>query len=1247
MRQVEVNFEIIGMLKARKLLTATAVSLALMSTASHALTLGDIEMRSALNQPMSAQIRLQTTGPSEVDGLIVKLASEEAFSRAGLERNATLNDLRFDLDTTIPSAPVIRISSRQPVLEPFLNFLLEVDWPQGRMVREYTVLLDPPVFISPADSQRATISENDVQRATDLSGGVPVAIDRSSGADFISSDQFTFDESSVAVIGDGAEVGDEVVADSFAGSSVEIVDFNESQSVSTGVASETFVIDGSAGSFQSLSSDGEFTVIDATGGSGEYIDGQDSFVGGFEGETVDIIGAGDSGVVTLTDSSVSDFSTASFGTETIDGFNVEVIGDTREVSDSGVASGTSGSFTGGVSNGEVVVRKGDTLFEIANRNKAAGVTTQQMMLALLEANQQAFINGNLNLVKAGAVLRIPDSGEANVVSQSQAVAEVAEQDQLWREYSRGARSSTPSRVASTDSTERTGSTPSRETTAATTATTATAADTDATGSSAGSGDEPLSAQEILEQARRELEEARGELRLVGDNEASATASSTSANESDQPDTENLSEINRKLQLAREELEASRLKTEELQSRDDALQGTAERMDSLVNLRQNEVAKLEQQLSDARNGADSLTESSDSDATGEDSNAAQVELIEEGSDAAQNAGSEAATAVDNAASSASRIVQPVESGADAPWWKSLLGDKKMLLAGGVGLLALLGLLFTMFRKRKSRDDQFDAFDEDDVEFMDDEYDGNALVDTNAEGYVEETGFEQHVEDTRGHGAATAAVGGTAAAAVAGAAMSRGAAAEDDYADSDMSQQFDETSLDGIPGMPESENNLDASFENAVAGGVASAEDASELNADDTMSEADVYIAYGLHGQAEDLLTKAIAENPDQPEYQYKLMQTYHSQNNMAAFDTAAEKYHRQFGGENSPNWNEISSLGTELSPSNPLFSGGGAVQSVGRGDLNAPKLDDNDFLTSGGDSAASSTVRDFSAENFTDESDLMDQTMDPGAAFAESDLEATGDFTQLAQDIRGSSSDTLDFPDSRGAAPDGAGLQDELGGLLGGAQDKAGSAVSGIGDGIGDAAGNLTSGLGDKVSGLGGAAGDAASGLGDKASGFGDKASLAVGGAATGLAGLAGGAAAMAGFGKSEANEATGDGSIEFDSSIESTELDLNAQIPGATPIGSSPVADDLTLDLDQLSGDLELNAADSGLEMPDLTSSDLTADDSFSLGNADEMDTMMDLAKAYIDMGDNDSASSALGEIVKSGNPEQRSEAETLLRKIS
>ncbi len=1201
-----------------------------MSSASHALTLGDIEMRSALNQPMSAQIRLQTSNPAEVDGLIVKLASPEAFSRAGLERNATLNDLRFDVDTSIPTAPVILITSRTPVLEPFLNFLLEVDWPQGRMVREYTVLLDPPVFLSPADSQRASTSGLDVQRADDLSG-VPVAIDRTSGADFIGAEDYSFDESSVAIIGGTGEVGDDLVlnpgaSDFNAGSvetgSVEIIDIDSNQTVGSTFDAETVVIDGSAGSFQSGTNAGEIVVLDATGGSGEFIDGQGSFPA-----NVELV---EDSVVSLTDSSVSDFSTSSFTTESIGGFNVEVIGDTNEVGDD---VGGTGGFSGNtVASGEVVVRRGDTLFEIANRSKGAGVTTQQMMIALLEANQQAFINGNMNLVKAGAVLSIPETGTASAVSQAQALAEVAEQEQLWREYRRGTRSTTPTRVASnepaapsaSDTANNTanGSSPAADTSAAADTT---ALDTDATDEDAQA---PLSAQEILEQARRELEQARGELRLVGENEPSDTATSTSADETDQPDTENLSDINRKLQLAREELEASRLRTEELQSRDDALQGTTERMDSLVNLRQNEVAKLEQQLSDARRSG------ADSDATGtapEDNSLTQVEIIEDqtSTTAGSDTSSAAVTATPADTSSSTRVIQPVDSSSDAPWWKTLLGDQKMLIAGGVGLLALLGLLFTVFRKRKPRD-QFDAFDEDDVEFMDDEYDGNALVDTQADDYLGEAGLEHAEQDSSsGIGTAAAAAGGTAAAVAAGAVMTGAADASEDNLDA----QFDEASLGEI-GV--GNTSLDDAFESATEGSsglsdeIESAADGEqEINADDTISEADVYIAYGLHGQAEDLLQKAISENPDQPEYQYKLMQTYHAQNNAGAFDSAAENYHQQFAAEGSPNWAEIASMGAELSPSNPLYSGnGGTVESIGRGDLDAPKLSENDFMTDG--EGASSTVRDFSDQSLSgDVPDMMDQTLDPGAAFAESDLEATGDFTQIAQEIREGSTDTLTFPGSEPEAPEAAGtLKDDLGGFLGGAKDKAGAVTGGIGD--------------------------AASDLGDKASGLGDKASLAVGGAATGLAGVAGGAAAMVGLGKSDdSNADSGDGSIEFDTSIEATALDIEAQKPGAAPLTnvSSSVADDLTLDLDQLSGDLEMDSAElsanSGLEMPDLNAADLTADDSLSLGNADEMDTMMDLAKAYIDMGDNDSASSALGEIVKSGNPEQRTEAETLLRKIS
>jgi len=117
-----------------------------------------------------------------------------------------------------------------------------------------------------------------------------------------------------------------------------------------------------------------------------------------------------------------------------------------------------------------------------------------------------------------------------------------------------------------------------------------------------------------------------------------------------------------------------------------------------------------------------------------------------------------------------------------------------------------------------------------------------------------------------------------------------------------------------------------------------------------------------------------------------------------------------------------------------------------------------------------------------------------------------------------------------------------------------------------------------------------------------------------------------------------------------TSLDLDTK-------GNTALAEDLTVDLDQLSGDMELDSTEllddsldsaAGLEFDSTGISDdtlLAGTD--SLESVDEMDTMMDLAKAYIDMGDNDSASSALDEIVKSGNPQQVSEAETLKQKIS
>lgn len=121
----------------------------LVPLAGHALGLGEIELRSALNQPFAADIPLALDPSDDPAAVQVRLAPPETFARFGLDRPAFLADLRFAVDAGAGS-PVIRVASGRPVSEPFVSILLEVTWPKGRLLREYTVLLDPPAFAAPA-----------------------------------------------------------------------------------------------------------------------------------------------------------------------------------------------------------------------------------------------------------------------------------------------------------------------------------------------------------------------------------------------------------------------------------------------------------------------------------------------------------------------------------------------------------------------------------------------------------------------------------------------------------------------------------------------------------------------------------------------------------------------------------------------------------------------------------------------------------------------------------------------------------------------------------------------------------------------------------------------------------------------------------------------------------------------------------------------------------------------------------------
>lgn len=131
---------------ARKSALVLALMAALSASELQALGLGDIVVRSGLNQPLEADIPLVSAQGVDEEMIRASLASPEAFDRAGVERTYFLSNIRF-IPVTLPDGrKVVRLRTKDPVKEPFLNFIVEVNWPAGRMQREYTLLMDPPVF---------------------------------------------------------------------------------------------------------------------------------------------------------------------------------------------------------------------------------------------------------------------------------------------------------------------------------------------------------------------------------------------------------------------------------------------------------------------------------------------------------------------------------------------------------------------------------------------------------------------------------------------------------------------------------------------------------------------------------------------------------------------------------------------------------------------------------------------------------------------------------------------------------------------------------------------------------------------------------------------------------------------------------------------------------------------------------------------------------------------------------------------
>ena len=148
---------------------AIATALLLAAGNAWALGLGQIEVKSRRNQPLVAEIPIISTTPGELEALQARLASPETFRRVGLAPpSGVAADLQFSLGSDARGRPLIRVTSTRPVEQPVLNFLVEVDWGQGRLVREYSALVEAPNTASaplqPAIEAPVSPAPNVVQR---------------------------------------------------------------------------------------------------------------------------------------------------------------------------------------------------------------------------------------------------------------------------------------------------------------------------------------------------------------------------------------------------------------------------------------------------------------------------------------------------------------------------------------------------------------------------------------------------------------------------------------------------------------------------------------------------------------------------------------------------------------------------------------------------------------------------------------------------------------------------------------------------------------------------------------------------------------------------------------------------------------------------------------------------------------------------------------------------------------------------
>ena len=153
-----------------------AAALCLVMPSAWGLGLGRLQVQSALGEALRAEIDVTSLSPEEASSLKVRVAPPEAYRAAGVDYNPALPGTQVELRRRPDGRPYLRIASDRGVAEPFIDVILEINWPTGRLVREYTLLLDPPPATRAAASAAAPATAPSISAATPLPTQQPAPV---------------------------------------------------------------------------------------------------------------------------------------------------------------------------------------------------------------------------------------------------------------------------------------------------------------------------------------------------------------------------------------------------------------------------------------------------------------------------------------------------------------------------------------------------------------------------------------------------------------------------------------------------------------------------------------------------------------------------------------------------------------------------------------------------------------------------------------------------------------------------------------------------------------------------------------------------------------------------------------------------------------------------------------------------------------------------------------------------------------